>query len=400
MTDRLYYDNTYLSEFDAAVVECVRKDAGFAVRLDRSAFYPTSGGQPYDTGTIGEAAVTDVYVDDAGEVWHIVDTQLETGSEYHCKIDWARRFDHMQQHAGEHMLANAAYRLLGGWTIGLHLGSDVSTIDMTLPEGRTHITAEELRALEDDVNMRIQQDVPIKQWFPEKDELKALPLRKPPTVDEHVRVVQIGDLEFCACGGTHPSSAGQIGLFKIVYARPSRGKLRIAFVCGKRAYELLRANYDMLHATADMLSTSVENVEGIVRGMNEDIKRLNREISALRTELLIKGAEQMLTGAAVNENGVKIVAVFADGDMNSARDLCTHLISFGRIVVVAGVKTANGFSYVVARSSDTDCACGAALSAAAKKCGGKGGGKPDFAQGGGPAEMLELIKDECFRTAR
>ena len=257
MTDRLYYNDTYLREFDAQVLECCEKDGNYHVKLNRSAFYPTSGGQPFDTGVLGGANVSDVYVDNDGEVWHVVDAALTEGTGVHGVIDWERRFDHMQQHAGEHMLANAAYRIIGGGTIGLHLGLEISTIDMNLPEGRTHITADELRALEDDVNSRIQRNVPIRQWFPEADELASLPLRKAPTASEHVRIVQIGELEFCACGGTHPASAGEIGLVKIVEARPSRGKLRLGFVCGKRAYELLRNNYDLIHATADMLSTSI-----------------------------------------------------------------------------------------------------------------------------------------------
>ena len=144
MINRLYYDDTYLTKFDATVVECIEKNGKYIVRLDQSAFYPTSGGQPYDTGTLNNASVTDVYVDSEGEVWHEIDAQLFAGEKVHGSIDWERRFDHMQQHAGEHMLANAAYRLIGGGTIGLHLGAEVSSIDMTLPEGRTRITAEEL----------------------------------------------------------------------------------------------------------------------------------------------------------------------------------------------------------------------------------------------------------------
>ena len=348
---------------------------------------------------IGEGTVIDVYVDDSGEVWHVTDTAIPAGTNVHGKIDWERRFDHMQQHAGEHMLANAAYRLISGGTIGLHLGVDVSTIDMTLPEGRTRITADEIKALEDDVNSRIQRDVPIKQWFPDADELALLPLRKAPTVSEHVRVVQIGELEFCACGGTHPSSAGQIGLVKIVDARPSRGKLRLAFVCGKRAYEMLRSNYDTLHRTADMLSTSVEKVPDIVRNMDDEVKRLARELSQCRKEMLIYKADDYLANAAVNENTVRIGARIVEGDVNAARKLAILLSGNERTVAIIDVKTGENWSYVVCRSADVDIACGAALSAAAKKCGGKGGGRPDFAQGGGPAEMLEHIAAECAKIA-
>ena len=166
MTERLYYNQTYLKNFSAVVTAMREKNGKTEITLDRSAFYPTSGGQPYDTGVIGGAKVLDVVVDALGEVWHTVEGTLTEGETVECAIDWARRFDHMQQHAGEHMLAGAVYRLFGGHTIGLHLGAEVSTIDVTMPDGSTHLTPEQVHALEMDVNEQIQQDVPIKCWFP------------------------------------------------------------------------------------------------------------------------------------------------------------------------------------------------------------------------------------------
>ena len=137
MTERLYYDDAYLTEFDGRVVECVEKDGAFHVRLDRSAFYPTSGGQPFDTGTLNGAAVTDVCVSQDHDIVHVTDRPLAVGEPVHGMIDWSRRFDHMQQHAGDHMIASALWRLLGGVTIGLHISHDVSTIDVAMPEGVT-----------------------------------------------------------------------------------------------------------------------------------------------------------------------------------------------------------------------------------------------------------------------
>ena len=141
----------------------------------------------------------------------------------------------MQQHAADHMIAGRIWSRFGGVTIGLHESDEVSTIDVQMPDGRTHLTDEEIRAVERDVNERIQRDVPIRCWFPSAEELKILPLRKKPTVSEHVRVVAIGDDEMVACGGTHPSTAGQIGLVKIVSVAPARGKMRVGFVAGMRA---------------------------------------------------------------------------------------------------------------------------------------------------------------------
>ena len=202
MTDRLYYSDAYLTEFDAVVVDCIPDGEGFRLRLDRSAFYPTSGGQPHDTGTLNGVHVLDVLVGDDSDVWHVTDAPLKAGESVHGRIDWPRRFDHMQQHAGDHMIASALWRLLGGVTIGLHVSGDISTIDVAMPEGVTRISPEDIRRVEMDVNERIQRDVPIRCWFPAPEELKTLPLRKPPTVSEHVRVVAIGEDEMVACGGT------------------------------------------------------------------------------------------------------------------------------------------------------------------------------------------------------
>ena len=164
------------------------------VALDQSAFYPTSGGQPYDTGTLGNVRVVDVTVED-NVVWHRLDGALRVGDSVHGEIDWPRRFDHMQQHGADHVLAGACYELFGGVTIGLHLGEEVSSIDMTLPGGRTHLTEAEVDQLETLVNERIQRDAPVRCWFPGEEELSSLPLRKKPTVTEHVRIVAFGDYE-------------------------------------------------------------------------------------------------------------------------------------------------------------------------------------------------------------
>ena len=190
MTERLYYENAYLTSFDATVLACQPKGDYFEVLLDHSAFYPTSGGQPFDTGTLGDAQVIDVNVAD-GLVWHTVSKALTIGETVRGQIDWPRRFDHMQQHAGDHMIAGAMHRFMGGMTIGLHISDQVSTIDVAMPDGATRISDVDIRRIEWDVNQQIQQNVPIRCWFPPEEELSLLPLRKKPTVSEHVRIVAI-----------------------------------------------------------------------------------------------------------------------------------------------------------------------------------------------------------------
>ena len=390
MTERLYYDNAYLTEFDAVVTECAPCEDGFRVRLDRSAFYPTSGGQPYDTGTLNDANVLDVTVGEDGDVWHLTDAPLAAGEAVHGRIDWPRRFDHMQQHAADHMIASALWRLLGGVTIGLHISGDVSTIDVAMPEGVTRIGPEDIRRIEADVNARIQRDVPVRCWFPTAEALKTLPLRKPPTVSEHVRVVAIGDDEMVACGGTHPATEGQLGLVKILGVAPARGKMRVSFVAGMRALGNYQAMYDCAHEAAALLSTATDNLAAHIAAMQEALREANLELNRLRRENVLRELEAMLETAPRAPGGAAVIARMLTGDANLVKDAASHLIRRPGVVALLGADAGAGRSvFVFARSADVDIHMGRLLSDAARPLGGKGGGRPDFAQGGGPGAILE-----------
>lgn len=393
MTERLYYEDAYLCEFDARVLE-VRDGA---VRLDRSAFYPTSGGQPHDTGTLGGANVTDVYVDDAGEVWHIVDVAPSVGAQVHGQIDWTRRFDHMQQHAGEHMLAYEIYAEHGGETIGLHLGAEISTIDVRMPEGEMRISPDEIARIERRVNQKIQSDIKIRCWFPDAPELDALPLRKPPAVKEHVRIVNIGD-EFVACGGTHPGTTGQIGCVKVVDVRPSRGKMRVAFVCGMRAYQVFCAHFDAAKGAAERLSVKVEDLIDATERIKERDKDARAEITRLSREMAlshIEGAE----GTPLPGGGRLFRLSFQGLDALSLREIAQKIISGGQsVALLEGVGDSRLLAF--ARSEDLPYNMGALLSECARAFGGKGGGKPDFAQGSAEqAGALAMAEEKILLLA-
>jgi len=388
MTERLYYDNAYLKEFDARVLACVPNGSFFDVLLDQSAFYPTSGGQPFDTGVLGGAQVVDVNVRD-GEVWHTVTQAIDVGDTVHGVIDWQRRFDHMQQHAGDHMIAGALHRLMGGVTIGLHVSDEVSTIDVAMPEGVTRISEKDVRMIEMDVNDHIQRDVPIRCWFPEESELAVLPLRKKPTVSEHVRIVAIGDDEMVACGGTHPSSAGQIGLVKIVSVTPARGKMRVAFLAGQRALKDYFKCYDAAHSAAEKLSSGVDALPDGVAAMQEKLHAAEYELVRLRKEQLLSQLPRMIEEAEILQDGTRLIARFVETDAMLLRDAVSQLIAQPGMVVLMGAKNGDQAMYVFGRSADGKADMGALLRDSARPLGGKGGGRPDFAQGGGCAEILQ-----------
>ena len=392
MTERLYYDDSYLTEFDGQVLEVLTRDEKIHVRLDRSAFYPTSGGQPFDMGTLNGVAVEDVYVDDEGEVWHVLSGPLAPGP-VHGKIDWPRRFDHMQQHAADHMIANAIYRLWGGTTIGLHLGEEISTIDVAMPDGVTRISPEQIAAVEEDVNARIQRDVPVKCWFPDPDELTSLPLRKAPTVTEHVRVVQIGTEEFVACGGTHPSTAGQIGLVKILDVHPNRGKMRVGFIAGMRALRHYQAVSSHALAAANALSTAVENLPAHVASLQEQLRQTRHELNLLRRERLLLSQAEMLERAESLSNGWRLVCERVEADAGLLRDVTSALIAREKTIALMAAKSENAAIFVFGAAPECPIDMGKLLSESVRPLGGKGGGKPDFAQGSGPMEALATAAD-------
>jgi alanyl-tRNA synthetase len=295
----------------------------------------------------------------------------------------------MQQHAGDHMIASALHRLMGGVTIGLHISGDVSTIDVAMPEGVTRISEEDIRRIEADVNERIQRDVPIRCWFPEAAELAALPLRRPPTVEEHVRIVAIGTDEMVACGGTHPATAGQLGLVKILSVAPARGKMRVTFLAGQRALADYARVGEAAHQAAAQLSTGVETLSAAVASLQEKLRAAEFELVRMKKEQLLAQGERFLQEAENLPGGLKLIARFVDADANGLRDLASGLIENPGVIALLGAMNGDQAIYVFGRSADVDANMGNLLRDSAKPLGGKGGGRPDFAQGGGCREILD-----------
>ncbi len=388
MTERLFYDDAYLWQFQARVtaVRKGKKPGEWLAALDRSAFYPTSGGQPYDTGTLTagktEARVLNVEADAAGEVWHTLDRELPEGAEVTGRIDGARRTDHMEQHGGEHMLAGAVWEKLGGTTIGLHLGPEDSTIDVSLPEERTKLTEEEIALLEDTVNERIRQDAPIRCWFPEKEELEKLPLRKPPTVKEHVRIVAMGDFEMVACGGTHPSSTGRIGMVKILSVIPARGKARISFVCGGRALRVFQRYMRSADKAGAALSCPVDKLSRAASELKTRLSDAERKANRYETKELLEQFRQAENREDLK--GVTLAAVTLP-EMNPravTEAVSTYIEEKGRILLLAC-----GERLTFARSADIPTDMGVLIRRV-----GRGGGRPELASGAGIPECVGVAR--------
>ncbi len=388
MTDRLYYDDAYLWSFEGTVtaVRPGKKPGQWDTALDRSAFYPTSGGQPFDTGRIifpgSEANVLDVETDRSGEVWHTLDREIPAGTVVRGEIDGIRRTDHMEQHGGEHMLAGAIWEKLQGMTIGLHLGEAESTIDVELPEGRTHLTEEEVILLEDTVNDRIRLDAPIRCWFPSKEELASLPLRKKPTVTEHVRIVAMGDFEMVACGGTHPSSTGRIGLVKITGVIPAKGKARVSFVCGGRAFRLFRTYMRSADKAGAALSCPVEKLSKAASELNSRVAEAERKARKFETAEILdmireKESREDLRGLALS------AITLEERDAKAVSAAVSAYISDPGKVLLLGA----GERLTFARSADVKIDMGELIRRV-----GRGGGRPDLASGAGIPECVGVAR--------
>ncbi|MGI5900497.1 MAG: alanyl-tRNA editing protein [Christensenellales bacterium] len=381
----LYHNDSYMREFDAVVTEVSQREEGFAVTLSRSAFYYTSGGQPHDTGTLGGAKVLDVFKE-GEKILHIVDSPLKEGDAVRGEIDWQRRFDHMCQHAGEHMIAWAIRQKFGGTTIGLHLGAQVSTIDVDMHGAPMKLSPQDISDIENMVMEKILANLPIDCWFPSPEELETLPLRKKPTVNENVRVVGIGGFEYVACGGTHPRSTGEIGMVKIVDARPNRGKLRVSFFCGMRAFRAFQLLQRQADEACALLSASWENLSENVSLALERQRQAEGELLALQIRSLLSREEELLSKARLCAEGRAVFASFDMAGEEAIRALASKLAEQGDVIALVFSKEEGKISAVLARGGDIPVHMGNLLREVFSGHGGKGGGRPEFAMGSLPQD--------------
>ena len=396
MTERLYYTDSYLAEFDATVAHVAPHGTHLFLKLDRTAFYPTSGGQPFDTGTLNGARVIDVIEREDGEVAHVVEGNLTVGETARGRIDWRRRFDHMQQHSGQHVLSAAFDRLHKARTVSFHLGSKASTIDL-----ERDLSAELIAAAEAEANRIVCQDRPISIRFVDAEETARLQLRKEPTRGGRLRLVEVEAFDRSACGGTHVSRTGAIGMIAVSANERFKGGTRVTFVCGGRALAVFHSQRDALAASVRLLSVLPEGLPGAIAKAQTEAKDLKRAVRALNERLATYVAMELVTRAErVGDTAVVVQAL--DGyDAAQLKSLAGALVSIpGHAVAL--ISTSSPVLVVVARSQDVAIDASTILRALTTRFGGRDGGKPDLAQGGGLTgslpEILELARQQ-FRAA-
>jgi alanyl-tRNA synthetase len=390
MTERLYYHDPYLVEFDATVVERTTHEGRTALVLDRTAFYPTSGGQPFDTGALSGACVAAVVETDDGRILHLVDRAPEL-MRVRGTVDWARRFDHMQQHTGQHVLSAAFDRVLNARTESFHLGADYSTIDLA-----RELTAAEIAKAEDEANRVVWEDRPVAIRFAGPDEIAALPLRKEPKREGTLRLIEVQDFDLSACGGTHVARTGAIGLIAVAAAERFRGGSRITFLCGARALSGYRLLRDAVGGSVRALSVLPAELPAAIERLQADAKDMRRQIKDFQ-ERLAAGEADALVARAEDVGPFKLVAAVLPGwDANGLKAIASRIAErSGHATVLLGDPAPAAI--VIARAPGVAVDAGAVLKAVLSRHGGKGGGRPEMAQGGGvtsaPADVVQSARE-------
>ena len=365
-TEKLYYQDPYLTTFTAKVLTCEPAKTGFLVTLDRTAFYPEGGGQPADHGTLGAAAVTDVHEKD-GVIFHTCDAPVETGAAVEGSIDWPRRFDHMQQHSGEHILSGLLCSLYDCDNVGFHLGADTVTIDYNL-----ELTWEQVLEAERRANETIWADTPVEITFPSPEALEQLHYRSKKELTGQVRIVTFPGADCCACCGTHVRRAGEVGLIKVLSCQKFREGVRMEILCGQRAYRYLSQVYDQDHAVAQLLSVKPQDTLAAVERQNAELTaakqrmtELEDQLFSLRAQALTGLGDVLLVEPPMRPDGARKLA---DAVAKAAGGLAAVFSGEGNSHVYALVQADGGdITPLVKRLN-------AALS-------GRGGGRNGFAQG-------------------
>jgi alanyl-tRNA synthetase len=393
--DRLYYNDSYLVEFDAVVRDVESTGDRWQVRLDRSAFYPTSGGQPHDTGTIGDAKVIDVADRDDGEIAHFLDRPLDPDARVRGRIDWARRFDHMQQHTGQHVLSAAFDRELAARTVSFHLGTRSSTIDLD-----KELSPDQIAAVESTANRVLWEDREVLVRFVTAAEAAKLPLRKEPARTGELRIVEIKDYDLSACGGTHVSRTGAIGMVAIAGFERFKGGMRVEFVCGNRALDSFRDGRDVIGASVRLLSVLPRELPSAIEKLQQSQRGQQKTQEAIQERLA--GFEAGVLAAKAQTIGdVKLVAEAVEGyDAVTLKKLAASVATQPATMAVLVTREAP-LLVVVARNQNLTVDAGAILKTILDRFGGKGGGKGAMAQGGGingsPADVLIAARDAVAR---
>ncbi|MBP3412207.1 MAG: alanyl-tRNA editing protein [Oscillospiraceae bacterium] len=364
-TEKLYYLDQYQTEMDAVVRSCEAVKGGYAVVLDQTVFYPTGGGQPYDTGTLGDANILDVS-DVDGEVVHLCDRPLSVGERVHGKIDWDRRFMLMQHHSGEQLVSGIVHSRFGYDNVGFHMGSEVITIDFS-----GELDYETLRDIEYAANEAIYANIPCHIFYPDRETLKTLSYRSKKEIEGQVRLVQFADVDLCACCGLHVAHSGEIGLIKLLSTTKFHNGSRVELLCGKKALQWLNTVADQNREISGLLSAKPNQTASYVRRQAEELNQAKLRCAQLENQLFSLKAQALA--------GQTDILLFEDSlSPDSTRRLCDAILHGCSGYCAVFSKKEGGYNYAIGTKDGDLRSFVKELNTALQ---GRGGGKPNFVQG-------------------
>lgn len=387
-TERLYNDDSYLKEFDAKIIEVVPYEDKYGIVLDRTAFYPLGGGQPCDIGYLNDADVLEVIEKD-GDILHIVNKKLLPGT-VRGVINWQRRFDLMQQHTGQHILSECFEKLMSGSTDSFHLGKDIVSIEINIDS----FSESDAVHIENMANEVVYSNLPVTAKVVSEEELRRLPLRKQPKVNENIRIVEIGGFDFNPCGGTHVRATGEIGIIKIKNWEKCKGGIKFTFVCGNRALKDYRLQNSIIRAVGEKLSVRDVDIPDAFDRLQNDLKSTQKQLSAAAQELIKYEAENIIKEIPA-VGGIRLVSRIYNGrSINDVKLLAQHLTQAPGTIVLLACRNENA-QVIFTRSEDLDIDMNNLIKSVFPIIEGKGGGNTRTAQGGG----LRTDKLEDFLNA-
>lgn len=377
--EKLYYENPYTKEFTAEIINVIEKNNKYYVELDKTYFYPEGGGQPSDTGYINSIPVTYVLEEDS-KIYHVMDVKPLKIHRAKCNIDWEKRYDHMQQHLGQHILSACLFELFNANTIGFHLGKNFSTIDID-----KLLANEEIKAAEKMANKIIFDNISVEILYPTNSELKKLPLRKiSPKVNDQIRVVKIGDIDINACCGTHPNSTIEVQIIKISKYEKYKNGTRIEFLCGSRAVSDYTLKHDSIQKMSTILSCNENSLISEVERLSGELNKALSEKAALKSEVANYEIKEILDSCESIQNIKIIKSIYDNVDLKYINLLASKLVSFPSVIALFGVKSNDKAQLIFMCSKELKIvSMNSLLKDAITLIDGKGGGSNFSAQGGG-----------------
>lgn len=395
MSNKLYLENPYLREIDSRIVDKKYKDGKYYIKLDRTIFYPhLSGGQPGDKGSINGIAVLEVY-EEANDIIHVLKENIHS-DRVTLKIDWDNRLDNMQQHTGQHILSAAFYKLYNGETIGFHLGQDYVYIDITLPE----LSEEEVEKVEIYVNRIVLSNFDIKSYYIEKKDLDKIPVIKEPMVSSNIRIVEVDNIDFSPCSGTHLRNTGEVGIIKIRKWEKYKGNIRIEFICGNRALYDYRWKSQSIKDIGLLLSSKDKDVFNKVQllyNQKEDLEKDNRE---LRKSLYkYKGDELLSNSEKIGKNPI-VFKIYNDIDIKEINSISGYLNTISNPVQIYGSTFNDIGQFLVSVPEDLDINLKTIYKEISKDFEVKGGGSSNSVQGKVDIKALEELLNRFYEDIK